>query len=384
MKKRILVVFGTRPEAIKMAPVVLALFKDSTLETAVCVTGQHREMLDQVLAVFSIKPDFDINVMTEKQQLAATSAKILTGITTVLESHKPDIVVVHGDTTTSYIASLAAFYLQIPIAHVEAGLRTGDMHSPWPEEFNRRSIGSIAALHFAPTAEAEANLLAERIPASTIDITGNTVIDALRLTNSRLQSDFQFRTSASLKVQSLDSEKPIVLVTAHRRENLDGGIQNICEAIEILAKTGLAQFVFPVHKNPRVMSVVHRMLSDNINVILTEPLNYPEVVYLMSKAYILLTDSGGIQEEAAALRKPCLVMRDTTERPELVAAGGAKLVGTNVQVIVNNVMQLLCDEAIYKAMRIDSNPYGDGFASERIAARLNKYLTHLPPDVGNI
>jgi UDP-N-acetylglucosamine 2-epimerase len=332
-------------------------------------------MLDQVLTVFNIKPGFDIDVMTENQQLAATSAKILTGIANVLESYNPDIVVVHGDTTSSYIASLAAFYLHIPVAHVEAGLRTGNMYSPWPEEFNRRSIGSIAALHFAPTVEALENLLTEQIPASIIEVTGNTVIDALQFTNDRLQSDPQFRALASLRVQPLDPGKPIVLVTAHRRENLDGGIQNICEAIATIAKTGRAQFVFPVHKNPRVRSVVHKMLSDNKNILLTEPLDYPEVVYLMSKSYIILTDSGGIQEEAAALRKPCLVMRDTTERPELVAAGGARLVGTSVQVIVDTVMQLLRDEILHKRMQINSNPYGDGFAAERIAKRLSSFLS---------
>ena len=374
-KSKILVIFGTRPEAIKMAPVVLALRNRGDVETAVCVSGQHREMLDQVLSVFKIKPDFDINVMTEKQQLSAVSAKILLGITEVLERYQPAIVVVHGDTTTSYIASLAAFYLQIPVAHVEAGLRTGNMHSPWPEEFNRRSIGSFAALHFAPTYEAQENLLAERAPASNIEVTGNTVIDAIRLTLARLNADIVFRTAASNRVPNLDPALPIVLVTAHRRENLDGGIHSICDAIATVADTGEAQFVFPVHKNPRVRSVVHAKLAGRKNVLLTEPLDYPEVVSLMARAYLLLTDSGGIQEEAAALRKPCLVMRETTERPELVAVGGAKLVGTDSRVIVDSVLQLLRDPVAHRAMQIVKNPYGDGFAAERISARLATFLS---------
>jgi UDP-N-acetylglucosamine 2-epimerase (non-hydrolysing) len=375
MKSRVLIVFGTRPEAIKMAPVVLALKENLDIETAVCVSGQHREMLDQVLLVFGIKPDFDINVMTSQQQLASTSAKILTGITNILESFKPDVVVVHGDTTTSYIASLAAFYLQIPIAHVEAGLRTGNIHLPWPEEFNRRSIGSIASLHFAPTIDAQRNLIAEKIPASAIDITGNTVIDALRLTRTRLDADTHFRSLLSSRFGGLEVELPIVLVTAHRRENLEGGIHKICDAIGIIARLGIAQFVFPVHMNPRVRMVVEDKLANLQNVFLTEPLDYPEMIYLMSRTYLLLTDSGGIQEEAAALRKPCLIMRDSTERPELINLGGAKLVGTNIQVIVEALKHLILDPKAYQKMQIDKNPYGDGFAAERIAKRLAVFLS---------
>lgn len=362
-----------------MAPVVLALRQHADIDTAVCVSGQHREMLDQVLSVFEIEPDFDINVMTEKQQLASTSAKILVGVTDILETYKPHVVVVHGDTTTSYVTSLAAFYLQIPVAHVEAGLRTGNMYSPWPEEFNRRSIGSVATLHFAPTREAQDNLLAERAPASNIEVTGNTVIDAIRLTRTRLDADPRFRAAASCGVRDLNPEIPIVLVTAHRRENLDGGIHGICDAITAVADSGEAQFVFPVHRNPRVRTVVHEKLADRYNVLLTEPLDYPEVVNLMARSYLLLTDSGGIQEEAAALRKPCLVMRDTTERPELIAAGGAKLVGTDTRVIADSVFHLLRNPTAHRAMQIEQNPYGDGFAAERIAARLATFLSAQAP-----
>jgi len=373
-KPKVLVIFGTRPEAIKMAPVVLALHENAGIDTAVCVSGQHREMLDQVLAVFGIKPEFDINVMTEGQQLASTSAKILVGVTDILEQYRPDVVIVHGDTTTSYIAALAAFYLQIPVAHVEAGLRTGNMRSPWPEEFNRCSIGSIATLHFAPTLEAKGNLLRERIPASTIEVTGNTVIDALRLTNIRLNKDESFRGLASSAVLGLDRDLPTILVTAHRRENLDGGIHDICSAIANIAASGTAQFVFPVHKNPRVREAVFEQLASHKNVFLTEPLDYPQMVYLMSQSYLLLTDSGGIQEEAAALRRPCLVMRDTTERPELVAAGGARLVGTDVETIIEAINYLIENSAAYCAMQIDKNPYGDGFAAKKIAERLAIFL----------
>ncbi|MXR37655.1 non-hydrolyzing UDP-N-acetylglucosamine 2-epimerase [Craterilacuibacter sinensis] len=374
-KSKILVIFGTRPEAIKMAPVVLALRKHLHIETAVCVTGQHREMLDQVLSVFNIKPDFDINVMTDKQQLASISAKILLGVTNILEEYKPSVVLVHGDTTTSFISSLAAFYLQIPVTHVEAGLRTHNIYSPWPEEFNRRSIGSIATLHFAPTQESEENLLAEFTPKNNIEVTGNTVIDAVRLTSERLRVDNKFCLEASSRFNGLDSDLPIVLVTAHRRENLEGGIHKICEAIAEIADTGQAQFVFPVHKNPRVQTVVHEQLSNKKNIILTPPLDYPEVINLMTRSHILLTDSGGIQEEAAYLRKPCLVMRDTTERPELVNAGGAKLVGTDPKNIINAVLHLLQNQDAHRAMQIKHNPYGDGFAAERIATRLTKFLS---------
>lgn len=358
-----------------MAPVVLALRQHAEIEAAVCVSGQHREMLDQVLSVFEIEPNFDINVMTEKQQLASTSAKILLGVTAILERFTPDLVVVHGDTTTSFIAALAAFYMKIPVAHVEAGLRTYDMHSPWPEEFNRRSIGSLAELHFAPTQEAQNNLLMERVQAGRIDVTGNTVIDAIRLTRERLSADPAFDAAASTRVRELNPDLPIVLVTAHRRENLDGGIQSICDAIATVAASGKAQFVFPVHKNPRVRMVVHKQLAEKRNVLLTDPLDYPEMVTLMARSYLLLTDSGGIQEEAAALRKPCLVMRDTTERPELVNAGGAKLVGTDAQTIAESVLHLLQTPSAHRAMQIERNPYGDGFAAERIANRLVKFLS---------
>jgi UDP-N-acetylglucosamine 2-epimerase len=285
------------------------------------------------------------------------------------------VVIVHGDTTTSYISALAAFYLRIPIAHVEAGLRTGNINSPWPEEFNRRSIGSIATLHFAPTPDAKKNLLAERVSEFAINVTGNTVIDALRLTNARLDSDGKFREEASSCLSNLDPTLPIILVTAHRRENLDGGIGSICEAIKGIAASGSAQFVFPVHKNPQVRSMVYEKLGTQKNVFLMEPLYYPEMVYLMSQSYLLLTDSGGIQEEAAALRKPCLVMRDTTERQELVSAGGAKLVGTDTRAIIDAVQHLIRDPIAYRSMQIDKNPYGDGFAAERIAVRLTTFLS---------
>lgn len=374
-KSKVLVIFGTRPEAIKMSPVVLALRRHADVDTAVCVSGQHREMLDQVLSVFHMEPDFDINVMTENQRLCEVSSRILIGVSDILDRYRPDVVVVHGDTTTSYIASLAAFYQQIPVAHVEAGLRTGNMYSPFPEEFNRRSIGSVASLHFAPTREARDNLLAEGVPSSNIEVTGNTVIDAVRLTRARLHTDPSFSASASNRVSDLDPALPIVLVTAHRRENLEGGIHSICDAIATVANSGEAQFVFPVHKNPRVRTVVYEKLANHPNVELTEPLDYPEVVSLMSRAYLLLTDSGGIQEEAAALRKPCLVMRNTTERPELISAGGAKLVGTDTKLITESILYLLRNPSAHRAMQVDENPYGDGFAAERIGRRLIRFLS---------
>lgn len=374
-----MVVFGTRPEAIKMAPVVRALKEHAAITTAVCVSGQHREMLDQVLSAFQIEPEFDINAMTEEQRLSSMSAKILLGMTDVLEQYKPSMIIVHGDTTTSYISSLAAFYLKIPIAHVEAGLRTHNMYSPWPEEFNRRSIGTMATLHFAPTQEAEANLLAEGTPATNVEVTGNTVIDAIRLTRTRLDTDFDFFNVASNRLRDATSGLPIVLVTAHRRENLAGGIEDICRAVHDLAALDNCQFVFPMHKNPSVRNTVIGMLSTCKNVLLTEPLDYPEMVALMSRSRLLLTDSGGIQEEAAALRIPCLVMRDTTERPELVAAGGARLVGTNRHVIVDAVQHILGSSEDYRAMQIEHNPYGDGFAAGRIAARVVDFVSTIPP-----
>lgn len=371
---RVLVVFGTRPEAIKMAPLVSALKAEQDIEIAVCVSGQHREMLDQVLNDFNIVPDFDINIMTPGQNLADISAKVLLGMTQIIETYKPNIVIVHGDTSTSCMSALAAFYLRVPVAHVEAGLRTRDIFSPWPEEFNRRSIGLVTRLHFPPTNDACNNLLSEGVDDADITITGNTIVDAVHYIHQRLSLDPLFRMRSSDKFSGLNTAVPIILVTAHRRENLGDGIERICEAIIHLANTRECQFVFPVHKNPLVQKMVQEMLSQREGIHLVEPLSYPEIVTLISMSHLILTDSGGIQEEAASLRKPCLVMRDTTERPELIQAGGAKLVGTDTKEIIDNVLRLLRDGSAYAKMQIKDNPFGDGYAADRIAKRLLTFL----------
>jgi len=365
-----LTVFGTRPEAIKMAPLALQLAQDSRFEARVCVTGQHRQMLDQVLELFGISPDYDLNIMKAGQDLTGVTTAILQGIRPVLTAFKPDVVLVHGDTATTFATSLAAYYQQIPIAHVEAGLRTNNLYSPWPEEGNRRLTGALAALHFAPTATSRDNLLREGTDPAHIFTTGNTVIDALLEVEQKLQSPALKARFAS-HFSYLAAERRLLLVTGHRRENFGGGFERICQAlVQIARQFPELDVVYPVHLNPNVREPVNRLLGDVSNIHLVEPLDYLPFVYLMTRAYVILTDSGGIQEEAPALGKPVLVMRDTTERPEAVAAGTVKLVGTEVASIVRALSTLLTDEAAYREMSFAHNPYGDGKACARIREAL--------------
>ena len=364
---KILTVFGTRPEAIKMAPLALALAADPRFEAKVCVTGQHREMLDQVLDLFEIKPEFDLNIMKPGQDLTDVTTGILQGMKGVFAQFKPDMVLVHGDTATTLATTLAAYYQQIPVGHVEAGLRTGNIYSPWPEEGNRKLTGSLAKLHFAPTDTSKANLLREGIAADEIVITGNTVIDALLGVVDKLECDEVLQKRFTEQFNFLAADRRMVLVTGHRRESFGGGFERICQA---LANTAHAfpdvDIIYPVHLNPNVREPVNRLLSDMHNVHLIEPLDYLPFVYLMNRSHIILTDSGGIQEEAPSLGKPVLVMRDTTERPEAIAAGTVKLVGTQVSSITQSLHELLTRQTTYKAMSFAHNPYGDGQACQRI------------------
>ena len=367
MKKKILVVFGTRPEAIKMAPLVHALNIDERFESKVCVTAQHREMLDQVLELFEITPDYDLDIMKTGQTLPEITSKILLEITPVLKSFKPSIVLVHGDTATTFAATVAAYYEQIQVGHVEAGLRTGNIYSPWPEEGNRKLTGAIADLHFAPTETSKQNLLQENVDPEKIIVTGNTVIDALLEVIKKIETDVELKSSLQAQFNFLDENKRLVLITGHRRESFGSGFERICEAIAYMAKEfPEVEFIYPMHLNPHVREPVKRLLKGLNNVFLIEPLDYLPFVYLMNQAHVLLTDSGGIQEEAPSLGKPVLVMRDTTERPEAVDAGTVKLVGTGVESIVTELTSLLSDEEAYKAMSFAYNPYGDGKACERI------------------
>lgn len=370
-KLKTLCVFGTRPEAIKMAPLAIQLAEDERFDAKVCVTGQHREMLDQVLELFELKPDYDLNIMKPGQDLTDVTTAILQGLKTVLSEVKPDIVLVHGDTATTFAATLAAYYQQIPVGHVEAGLRTGNIYSPWPEEANRKLTGALATLHFAPTNASAQNLLNEGVSKSTIHTTGNTVIDALLEVIAKLDSNAELQQKFSEQFGFLDDSKRLVLVTGHRRESFGGGFERICQAlVETAKKHGDVQVVYPVHLNPNVREPVNRLLQGIDNVHLIEPLDYLPFVYLMNRAHIILTDSGGIQEEAPSLGKPVLVMRDTTERPEAVDAGTVKLVGTDITAITNSLDELLANKAAYDAMAFAHNPYGDGQASNRIKETL--------------
>ncbi|AUF97451.1 UDP-N-acetylglucosamine 2-epimerase (non-hydrolyzing) [Pseudomonas sp. 02C 26] len=373
MPLKTLTVFGTRPEAIKMAPLVLSLSQDDRFESRVCVTGQHRQMLDQVLELFDITPDHDLNIMKPGQDLTDVTTAILQGLKPVLAEFKPDVVLVHGDTATTLATSLAAYYQQIPIAHVEAGLRTNNLYSPWPEEANRRLTGTLAALHFAPTTTSRDNLLKEGTNAAQIHTTGNTVIDALLEVVRKLESP-ELNAKFARQFEFLAPERRMVLVTGHRRENFGDGFERICQALAQTAREFPdVDVVYPVHLNPNVREPVNRLLAGIDNVYLIEPLDYLPFVYLMSRSYLILTDSGGIQEEAPALGKPVLVMRDTTERPEAVAAGTVKLVGTEVESITQHLAQLLSDEATYRDMSFAHNPYGDGNACARILDALSVF-----------
>lgn len=373
--KRILVVFGTRPEAIKMAPLVHELTARNAFDVKTCVTGQHREMLDQVLALFDLTPEYDLNIMQPGQTLAQVTSRILVGLDEVLGSFKPDVVLVHGDTATTFAASLAAYYRQIKVGHVEAGLRTGNIYSPWPEEANRKLTGCITQFHFAPTGTSKQNLLAEGYSENNLHITGNTVIDALYCIRDKLAEDTELSDALAAQFPMLDSHKKLILVTGHRRESFGGGFERICQALSDTAKQHPeCQIIYPVHLNPNVQEPVNRLLADVDNIHLIEPQQYLPFVYLMTRAHIILTDSGGIQEEAPSLGKPVLVMRETTERPEAVAAGTVKLVGTNPQVISSELSNLLTNPSAYNTMSHAHNPYGDGLACQRIADILEQHL----------
>ncbi len=374
-----MLVFGTRPEAIKMAPLVKAFQgKNDEFETIVCVTGQHREMLDQVLHLFDIKPDFDLNIMKQGQDLYDITSRVLLGMRDVFKVCKPDILFVHGDTTTSTAAALAGFYQQIPVAHVEAGLRTNDIYSPWPEEMNRQITGRIATYNLSPTQLSRQNLLKENVDENKITVTGNTVIDALHWVTAKIKSDKNLDDNLSLDLKSkgydtkrLVGHRRLVLITGHRRENFGDGFLHICHAIQDLAKKfPEVDFVYPMHLNPNVRKPIHQVFGEDLNnlgnIFFIEPLEYLPFVFLMEKSDIVLTDSGGIQEEAPGLGKPVLVMRNTTERPEAVDAGTVKLVGTDYDAIVDNVSKLLTDRNLYNKMSKATNPYGDGKACERI------------------
>ncbi len=369
---KILSIFGTRPEAIKMAPVVKALDAENSIEHAVCVTAQHRDMLDQVLSLFDIKPAFDLDIMAENQDLTHITTAAIEGLEQVLNDYQPDRVLVHGDTTTSFAASLAAFYQKIPVGHVEAGLRTGNIYAPWPEEMNRRLTDTICDLHFAPTESAAQNLLKCGAPQSGIIVTGNTVIDALLQVCDQLDSDATVRDQAASQLPDLDKAKKLILVTGHRRENFGDGFERICSALAQLAARDDVQIIYPVHLNPNVQEPVNRQLGKLANIHLIEPQEYLPFVYLMKAAHLVITDSGGIQEEAPSLGKPVLVMRDVTERPEAVDAGTVKLVGTVERKIVEETMTLLDNEDHYLQMSQAHNPYGDGKASERIVTELTR------------
>lgn len=368
--KKVLIVFGTRPEAIKMAPLVKEFEKHNDIDSKVCVTAQHREMLDQVLEMFDIKPDYDLNIMKPGQDLFDVTSNVLLGLKDVLNDYNPDVVLVHGDTTTTSASSLAAFYSKIKVGHVEAGLRTGDLYSPWPEEANRQITGVLANYHFAPTTTSENNLLKENKHPKNIVVTGNTVIDALFLALDKIEKNEELKDKIINSINSqykIDENKKLILVTGHRRENFGQGFINICESLKTLANNNPdIDIVYPVHLNPNVQKPVKEILSDTKNVHLIEPLQYESFIYLMNKSHFIITDSGGVQEEAPSLGKPVLVMRDTTERPEAVEAGTVKLVGTNPESIINEAQKLLDDENEYNTMSKAHNPYGDGMACERI------------------
>ena len=369
---RALSVFGTRPEAIKLAPVILAMRDRPEIEHYICVTGQHRQMLDQVLQTFNIKPHFDLNIMRPNQDLAHVTSTVMTEIGPVLDEVKPDWVLVQGDTTSAFVAALAAFYRKAKVAHVEAGLRTGNIYSPWPEEMNRKLISQVASLHLAPTDKAADNLRREAVPDKDILVTGNTVIDALQWVVKRMGEDAAFAREAERAFPEIDPKRRLILVTGHRRENFDGGLERVCIALRKLAERGDVQIIYPVHLNPRVRSVAQTVLANHPAIHLIEPVDYLPFIAAMRRAYLIVTDSGGIQEEAPGLGKPVLVTRDTTERPEAIEAGTARLVGTSTESLLEAANELLDDAAAYRRMAQARNPFGDGKASERIIARLTE------------
>lgn len=359
-------IFGTRPEAIKMMPVVNALNQDPAIVHATCVTGQHRQMLDSVLDLFGHSPDFDLNIMKSGQDLAYITSAVLDGMTTVINEFKPDWIIVQGDTTTAMAGALAAFYKGVKVAHVEAGLRTGNIHSPWPEEMNRRVITSLATVHFPPTPVAGDNLRREHVPDADMLVTGNTVIDALVEVASRLDRDTALHDGVATRFPFLDNDRRMILVTGHRRENFDGGLDQVCRALVRIAEREDVEIVYPVHLNPNVQATAKAVLADSPNVHLIEPQDYLPFIFLMRRAFIIVTDSGGIQEEAPGLGKPVLITRNTTERPEAVDSGTARLIGTSTDALIGAITELLDSPAAYQAMAQARNPFGDGRASQRI------------------
>ncbi|MEM6986657.1 MAG: UDP-N-acetylglucosamine 2-epimerase (non-hydrolyzing) [Pseudomonadota bacterium] len=369
---KVLLVFGTRPEAIKMAPLVRALSGADGIDARVCVTGQHREMLDQVMSLFELEADYDLAIMKPGQDLSDVTTAVILGLRGVIAEFKPDRLLVHGDTTTTLAASLAAYYARVPVGHVEAGLRTGDIYSPWPEEANRKLTGDIADRHYAPTEQSRQNLLNEGVDEANVIVTGNTVIDALQWVARKLEHDTALSGEMDALFPFLSQARRLVLVTGHRRESFGGGFERICEALKQLANRGDIDVVYPVHLNPNVREPVNRILADADNVHLIEPQSYLPFVYLMNRSHIIITDSGGVQEEAPSLGKPVLVMRDTTERPEAVEAGTVKLVGTEVAKILDVAGSLLDDNGVYQTMSVAHNPYGDGQACQRIVEDLQR------------
>lgn len=371
---KIMLVFGTRPEAIKMAPLVKALQSEASFLVQVCVTAQHRQMLDQVLELFEIVPEYDLNLMRPGQDLTDITTNVLAGMREVLTDAKPDIVLVHGDTSTTFAASLAAYYAKIEVGHVEAGLRTGNPYSPWPEEMNRHLTGAIASVHFAPTERSRSNLLAEGVRPDSVHVTGNTVIDALLKVVSFIRSNKSLQQEFAERFNYLDANKRLILVTGHRRENFGAGFENICIALRKIASRGDVEILYPVHLNPQVQEPVRRILGSTSAVHLIEPLDYLPFVYLMDRSTLILTDSGGIQEEAPSLGKPVLVMRETTERPEAVDVGTVKLVGVDVEKICNETNKLLDSSEAYQVFSRIHNPYGDGASSQAIVNILKSRL----------
>ena len=373
-RRNVMVICGTRPEAIKLAPLITKLKATPQIDVSLCSTGQHREMLHQVFELFELTPDFDLDLMQEGQTLTDVTTNILLALDKLFKQHKPDIVIVHGDTNTTMSASLAAFYNGIKIAHVEAGLRTGNIQSPWPEEANRKITSVLANRNYAPTALSRDNLLREGVESDKIIITGNTVIDALNMSLDKLSSDTALLSEIAAQLPALSKEKHLVLVTGHRRENLGKGIESLCRALEVLANRDDVQIIWPVHLNPKVGDAVRPILGEKANVHLIPPVQYLEFVYLMDNAKLIITDSGGIQEEAPSLGIPVLVTRDTTERPEAVTSGTVKLVGSSYQTILFEATALLDDDALHQAMSVAQNPYGDGLACGRIVDDLVKFL----------
>ena len=371
--KKILTVFGTRPEAIKMAPVIKELANNSNCLLEVCTTAQHREMLDQMLSIFDIRPNYDLNVMSVSQSLSGTMSSILVGLEKVIIQSKPDLILVQGDTLTALTAALSAYFHQIPVGHVEAGLRTYDIYSPWPEEINRKLIASITKFHFAPTLSAVENLISEGIDLDNIHLTGNTVIDALLSVRSKIYSKPDIKKSIEASFGMIDFSKKYLLVTCHRRENFGDSLRNICCALKKIARNNPnIQIVFPVHLNPNIREIVYKVLKDIDNIILIAPTDYMSFLYLLDRCHIVLTDSGGLQEEAPALNKPVLIMRDSTERKEAVSSGVAILVGTNAGRIIHETNLILENEALYNKMRVKKNPFGDGTASKKISKILDE------------